>query len=213
MLKRLGERLGLEDGTATSIGVEEIASSPRDTTCTGHLDEFRLEDGLPVWRFAVGGFVLEKRLVLPHLQNTVYVTYRLLSGPGRLRLILRPAVHFRAHDAPVDIPHPGPYRLTAWEDRYELAAGARLPAAPDDAPRPGRGVHARRRADDRDPLRGRGQPGLRVDRRPLEPRLLPGRPDGRGPGHAGRLDRVVGDAVARCGPTRRCGPSAVDAPG
>ena len=52
--------------------------------------------------------MLEKRLVLPHLQNTVYVTYRLLSGPGRLRLILRPAVHFRAHDAPVDVPHPGP---------------------------------------------------------------------------------------------------------
>ena len=127
MLKRLSEQLGLEDGTATSIGVEEIASSPLDTTGTGHLDDFRLEDGLPVWRFAVRGFVLEKRLVLPHLQNTVYVTYRLLSGPGRLRLILRPAVHFRGHDAPVDVPHPAPYRLTAWEDRYELAAAHDFP--------------------------------------------------------------------------------------
>ena len=131
MLKRLGERLGLEDGTATSIGVEEIASRPRDSTSTGHLDDFRLEDGLPVWRFAVRGIVLEKRLVLPHLQNTVYVTYRLLSGPasgsGRLRLVLRPAVHFRGHNAPVDVPHPAPYRLTACEDRYELAAAHDYP--------------------------------------------------------------------------------------
>ena len=108
MLNRLGERLGLEDGTATSIGVEEIAACPPDTHCTGSLAEFRLEDGLPVWRFEIKGYALEKRLVLPHLQNTAYVIYRLIAGEGRVRLILRPAVHFRGHDAPVDIPHPRP---------------------------------------------------------------------------------------------------------
>ena len=47
------------------------------------------------------GFVLEKRLLLPYRQNTVHVTYRLLAGSGKLRLGLRPAIHFRAHDAPV----------------------------------------------------------------------------------------------------------------
>jgi len=35
--------------------------------------EFRLDDGLPVWRYHVDGFVIEKRLVLPHMQNTVFV--------------------------------------------------------------------------------------------------------------------------------------------
>src|SRR5262245_15075294 len=34
------------------------------------LEEFVLERGLPVWRFAKGGIRIEKRVVMPHLQNT-----------------------------------------------------------------------------------------------------------------------------------------------
>ena len=45
------------------------------------------------------------------------------GGPGATcQLILRPLVNFRPHDAPVDAPHPGPYRFTSWTDRYEVAA-------------------------------------------------------------------------------------------
>jgi predicted glycogen debranching enzyme len=56
------------------------------------------------------------------------VFYRLLSGDDPVQLILRPWVHFRSHDAPVDVPHPGPYRLTASENRYELSSGHELPS-------------------------------------------------------------------------------------
>lgn len=59
-----------------------------DLTGTGLLREFRLEGGPPVWRYEAGGFVLEKSLVMPHQQNTVHVTYRLLEGPGAVRLVL-----------------------------------------------------------------------------------------------------------------------------
>src|SRR5262249_8028241 len=69
------------------------------------------------------GFLVEKRLLLPHLQNTVHVTYRLLRGDGVLRLKLRPAVHFRPHEGPVGGAVGAPYVLTAVEDRYELTAG------------------------------------------------------------------------------------------
>ena len=130
------------------------SSAGRSPTASGRLAEFRLEAGLPVWRYEVGGVTLEKRLLLPHLQNTVYVTYRLIEGDGRgatgpsAPAHLRPLVHFRSHDAPVDSPHPGPYRFTAWGDRYEISTRRRHPAAAADPGRPRPGVHARRRADD-----------------------------------------------------------------
>ena len=64
---------------------------------------------------------------MTHLQNTVYLIYRLVQGDCPLALTLRPLVHFRYHDAPVSVPHPGPYRLTASEGRYELSAENVLP--------------------------------------------------------------------------------------
>ena len=54
------------------------------------LVEFRLELGLPIWRFEGEGFVIEKRVLMPYRQNTVHLTYRLLSGPSAVRLEMRP---------------------------------------------------------------------------------------------------------------------------
>ena len=76
----------------------------------------------------MAGFVVEKRVFLPHMQNTVYLHYQLLSGKGPLRLKLRPSFHFRGHDAAVSEAHAGPYILTATEDRYEIRAASPLPA-------------------------------------------------------------------------------------
>src|SRR5215470_5489257 len=66
--------------------------------------------------------------MLPHAQNTVHITYRLVSGEGTVRLKVMPSVHFRAHEAPVSTPLPARFTLTAEEDRYEVAAGAELPS-------------------------------------------------------------------------------------
>ena len=60
-------------------------------------------------------------------QNTVRVTYRLLSGNGSLRLGLRPAIHFRSHDAPVSGGDSHKYVLTAHDDQFEISAGGDLP--------------------------------------------------------------------------------------
>ncbi len=68
------------------------------------LSEFRLEFGLPVWLYTRGDFVLEKRLLLPHLQNSVHIIYRMVSGDGPVRLELCPAVNFRMHEALPDTP-------------------------------------------------------------------------------------------------------------
>jgi predicted glycogen debranching enzyme len=62
------------------------------------LEEFAMENGRPVWRFSGNGIRLEKRVLMPHLQNTAYIVYRLIEGPAGLRLRLRPSLHFRPHE-------------------------------------------------------------------------------------------------------------------
>src|SRR4051812_45908469 len=97
MLSHLAEQLRLPDGTVLAFGGDERVEDELDVPVVNHLAELRLELGLPIWCYELGGYVLEKRVLLPHLQNTVHVSYRLLSGPGPVRLELRPSLHFRAH--------------------------------------------------------------------------------------------------------------------
>jgi predicted glycogen debranching enzyme len=125
MLNGLSERLRLPDRRVMYTGAEELAGISPEATLA--LSEFRLEAGLPVWRYQVDGFVLEKRLFLPYRQNTVHVTYLLLAGKGKLRLGLHPAMHFRSHDAPVSQPRSTHYRLSVDEDQFEIAGAADLP--------------------------------------------------------------------------------------
>ncbi len=127
MLNHLSELLRLPDGTTAFLGGEERVGGVLDVPGAAHLTEFRLEMGLPVWRYELGGFVLEKRVVLPHAQNTVHVHYRLVSGEGTVRLKLRPSLHFRSHDALVSQEHSGPYTVQAIDGRYEIGAGPSLP--------------------------------------------------------------------------------------
>ncbi|WP_438039410.1 amylo-alpha-1,6-glucosidase [Sorangium sp. So ce128] len=91
------------------------------------LAEFRLEAGLPVWRYEGAGMAIERRLLMPHAQNTVHVTYTLVEGTGPVRIELQPWVNFRPHEGALDRPVAGPYALTVVEDRYELASPGDLP--------------------------------------------------------------------------------------
>jgi predicted glycogen debranching enzyme len=124
MLNHLSELVRLPDGKTYLFGGAERAGGALDLHGAEHLSEFRLEYGLPVWRYEVGGFAFEKRVLLPHLQNTVHIHYRLVRGDGALRLKLRPSVHFRPHEAPVSHAHAGPYTLISSEGRHELHARA-----------------------------------------------------------------------------------------
>jgi predicted glycogen debranching enzyme len=87
---------------------------------------FHLEAGLPVWRYAIAGARVEKRLLMPYGQNTVYVSYRLLEGAD-MRLRLRPAVHFRSHEAPINQPLAEPYSLRVSEGHFEIRSGDEPP--------------------------------------------------------------------------------------
>jgi predicted glycogen debranching enzyme len=126
MLNGLSERLRFPSHKAVYTGAEELAGIEPEFVIP--VAEFRLEAGLPVWRYEAEGFVLEKRLLMPYRQNTVHITYTLLEGSGRLRLGLRPAVDFRSHHDSVGGAPRRKYVLTAVEDRFEVSAGSGLPA-------------------------------------------------------------------------------------
>ncbi|CAN5875895.1 amylo-alpha-1,6-glucosidase [soil metagenome] len=128
MLGHLFDRVRFPDGSVMGLGGEERAHGERlKLQGASHLTEFRLDLGLPVWRFEFQGHVLEKRLLMPHLQNTLHLNYRLVEGTGPLRLKLRPSVHFRSHDAPVNEEVPGDYAISVRGDHYELSKGGDLP--------------------------------------------------------------------------------------
>ncbi len=92
-----------------------------------HLVEFRLERGLPVWRYEIDGIVLEKRIVMPHEQNTVLTTYRHSGGSRSARLEIEPWVNFRPHEGQLNRTSSGPYAVTVLGDRFEISAPAVYP--------------------------------------------------------------------------------------
>src|SRR5690606_36214301 len=80
MLNHLLERVRIRGGDPLWLGDEDEVAGPNAADRTGHLAEFLLELGLPVWHYRLGGVEIEKRVLMPHGQNTVHVSYRLLSG-------------------------------------------------------------------------------------------------------------------------------------
>ena len=124
MLSHLAEQVRLADGRRIEIGGRERTGGAPDARGTGCLTEFRLEAGLPVWQYQVEGLTIEKRIFLPHMQNTVHVAYELLSGADAVELALRPLVNFRRQEAPVSEPLGGPYELRAVDDKYEVTLQA-----------------------------------------------------------------------------------------
>lgn len=121
LMSHLSESFKFRDHSLFSVGVIEQAKQALELGGLSAFKEFRLEMGIPVWQYEVHGYVLEKRIYMPHRQNTVHINYRMLEGDEPVLLKLRPSVHFRGHDEFVTVPNPEPYTLTATAGRYELA--------------------------------------------------------------------------------------------
>jgi len=122
MLSHVTELLHLPEG------VLELEPLGQHMQASGqsHLTEFRLEMGLPVWRYRIGELELEKSVLMPHQQNTVHVSYRLIRGARSVCMELRPAMHFRPLEAAVDqvFVEVKDYSLTVNEDCYVLHGGS-----------------------------------------------------------------------------------------
>ncbi len=121
MLNDVSEQVRFADGACVRLSAPESGRGAAGWT-GGELREFRVEGGLPVWTYELQGATIEKRVVMPHRQNTVYLWYRMLAGDRPVRLELFPALHFRHADDPVNTAQPSDYAITIMDDRYEISA-------------------------------------------------------------------------------------------
>jgi len=123
MLSRLQEKFNIDNETIF-LNDQELIDTPIAKACL-YLKEFRLDMGLPVWVYEIGKFTLEKRILLQRERNTVLINYTLLNGPSALDMELRPAVHFRPLEAPVDQDRVtiSDYTLTTKDNIYRIQGG------------------------------------------------------------------------------------------
>jgi predicted glycogen debranching enzyme len=118
MLNHILERVVLSDGRTIQLnGLER--EHGESFAGSQYLTSFDVHLGLPIWTYEIDGLTLEKRLLLPHGQNTTYLNYRISSGSGSLNLQLWPAVNMREHEAPVNRPVSS-YTFTVRDHHYEL---------------------------------------------------------------------------------------------
>ncbi|HEX2715247.1 MAG TPA: amylo-alpha-1,6-glucosidase [Candidatus Acidoferrales bacterium] len=79
------------------------------------IERFRLEGTTPVWTFACGDALVEKRVWMQPGANTTYVCYELLRGSGALDLALKVLVNYRDYHATTRAGDPG----SEWRMRIE----------------------------------------------------------------------------------------------
>lgn len=120
VLSHLSETIELIGGEAHRFGGTESVAGGLEVHGVAHFNDFCLEWGLPVWRYQVGDVGLEKRILMPHRQNSVHIRYRLLSDTPPVQLRLRLALNVRPHEAPVCRLDPATYTVFATGDRYEI---------------------------------------------------------------------------------------------
>jgi hypothetical protein len=91
-----------------------MRTAPDTSSSSGSTRAFRYGDT------TIDGIVIEKRLFMPHMQNTVMLLYELVSGAERAELTLRPSVNFRVQEAPLSEPLGWPYELRVVDEHAEI---------------------------------------------------------------------------------------------
>ena len=130
MLNHLGECVSA-NGSSVPLNGEERVAGRIDSALAERIVSVRLDAGLPVWEYEWEGVRIEKRILMPHRQNSVHVTYRLLAGPETAMLELVPAVHFRGYEDPVNVttnlPKATAYSMSVSGGVHRLSVGRELP--------------------------------------------------------------------------------------
>ncbi len=78
-----------------------------------HLESFRLERGLPVWRYAVADALIEKRIVMRPHSNTTLVNLKILRASDSLAFTLTPLCTYRDYHS---------HRQGNWTPEIQLHA-------------------------------------------------------------------------------------------
>jgi predicted glycogen debranching enzyme len=82
-------------GSHYALGTSRWESGSVDPQGYRYIERFQLEGTIPVWTFAIGDALLEKRVWTQMGANTTYVQYTLVRGIERLELDLKVLVNYR----------------------------------------------------------------------------------------------------------------------
>ncbi|MGE3278014.1 MAG: amylo-alpha-1,6-glucosidase [Vicinamibacterales bacterium] len=127
LLHYLSEELQAQDGQRVWLNAYGEGCELKQAAGSPYLTEFRLESGLPVWRYTLPTAVIERSVVMRHGENTVDITYRLDSGDAPFELALRPMLALRRHNAPLDEADGRQYRVTAHARGIDIDGGDDVP--------------------------------------------------------------------------------------
>jgi predicted glycogen debranching enzyme len=118
MLSQLDECITTASGRRFDLGDGQVLAAA--------LTDFRLEAGLPVWELACDDARIEKRVWMPHGQNTVVASYRLLGGSAPI-IELHPWLHVRGYEEAVDTPMPPSYPFEIGKDTLRIGSDRAVP--------------------------------------------------------------------------------------
>jgi predicted glycogen debranching enzyme len=81
------------------LGCNQFADGTLAPRGCERLSAFTLDEGLPVWTYALGDALLEQRIWMEHERNTAYVSYTLLRAARSVTLELVPLCTYRDYHA------------------------------------------------------------------------------------------------------------------
>jgi predicted glycogen debranching enzyme len=82
-------------GVETDLSANEFAGGAISGQGFIHLESFAVEDGIPVWRYALADALLEQRIFMAPGANTSYLRLELLRASGPVRATLKPLITYR----------------------------------------------------------------------------------------------------------------------
>ena len=113
------------DGRQAALYTNRWADGALEREGVRFLERFHLQGTTPVWTFAVGDALLEKRVWMEPGHNTTYVHYRYCRGSRPLELYAKAVVNYRNyHHTTI---------LNDWEPRIEAVDGGLRITMHDDA--------------------------------------------------------------------------------
>jgi predicted glycogen debranching enzyme len=77
------------------LSSNEFADGSIDPNGWRHIERFRLDQGVPVWEYACGDALIEKRILMPHGHNTTLIHFRVLRATAKVQLAVRPLCAYR----------------------------------------------------------------------------------------------------------------------
>lgn len=124
MLVKLDEALSYR-GVSYDLSTNRWGSDSVAPEGYKNIQSFELEGSVPLWRFACGNALLEKRIWMEHGANTTYVAYTLLAANEPIQLTVRAIVDNRVFHNTGQV---------AWPASVEsITNGVRVRSGGDDA--------------------------------------------------------------------------------